>query len=185
MFRKEFLSLLLLAVTVTVVVVVLKMLNWLPTVVQEGAMKRYGSIEEIRSRLKIEEIYVPSYFPYNFTWPPVEMLAQSKPFHAIIMSFTRKEKGDVGLVITQAASKEFIYDKKIKMAQINEKMTYSIKGRKAHIEVGRCSGNESCSQLMLDEGGYRIRIIMKSRPFDMIKVAESMFSVRNAISPDR
>jgi hypothetical protein len=50
--------------------------------------------------------------------------------------------------------------------------------------VGRCSGNESCSQLMLDEGDYRIRIIMKSRPFDMIKVAESMFSVRNGISPD-
>ena len=53
--------------TIALLVAVLKVLNWLPTAVEEGLMRKYSSIEDVRSKLKIREILVPSYFPQSFS----------------------------------------------------------------------------------------------------------------------
>lgn len=156
------------------VIVVLKIANWLPMAIQKDTMRRYHSIEDVRSKLNIKDIFVPSYFPQNFAWPPAEILAQNKPFTAIIMEIKHALKGDVALIISQAESTTFRPDEKIKMLQLKERVSYPLKGRNVVLETGVCKNDEPCSRIAWDEGRYRIGITARLLPPDLVKIAESM-----------
>lgn len=171
---KKVVGFLYFAVTVVILVVVLKVTNWLPSALQEGAMREYGSIEEVRARLQVRDIIVPSYFPQSFKWPPSRILAQSRPFFAIIMEFRHQGTGEVALIIHQTSGADFTADKKITIGQIKERVTYPLKGRAALLEVGACKGDSPCSRISWNEGNYRVKLAMRSAPFDLIKIAESM-----------
>jgi hypothetical protein len=172
--HKRLYSVLIFFITITIVIVVLSVLNWVPTAIQKDSLRRYDSIAEIESTLQIKEIYVPSYFPQSLTWPPSEIIAQKKPFTAIIMAFEQVESGEVALVISQAAEKDYIAEKKIKLSHITEKVSYPLKGRTALLEVGTCQDGRPCSQISWDEGDYTIQVGMTAAPFEMVKIAESM-----------
>ena len=160
--------------TIAAVIIVLKTLNWLPLVLQQGTMRRYGSAEEVRAKLNIKDLYVPSYFPQSITWPPSEILAQTKPYPAVLMVFNQAGKRDVALVISQAASGAFSGNEFIKLIKITETVPYHFKDREALLEVGTCKNDEPCSRLSWTEGSYRLTAVMKSPPFELIRIAESM-----------
>ena len=105
--NKKFRSLCYLLMTVVILVLCLKFLNYLPMAVQTDTIRRYQSIEEVRSKLNIRDIYIPSYFPQGLVWPPSEILAQEKPFAAVIMEFNSAEKEDIVLIISQSASENY------------------------------------------------------------------------------
>jgi len=172
--QKRMFGLLYFAVTIAVVIGVLKVTNWLPTVFQEGIIRNYSSIEEVKSRLRLRDIYIPSYFPQKFKWPPSRILAQSKPFVAVAMEFRNIETGETALVISQAADRNFAPDKKIVIAQVKERVNYSLNGRPSVLEVGVCRNDVPCSRISWEEGGNWIRVEMKSAPFELIRIAESM-----------
>ncbi|MBI4690995.1 MAG: hypothetical protein HY754_12150 [Nitrospirae bacterium] len=173
--RKNFLNFIFFGITITILITTLKVLNWLPTVFHEGAMRKYDNIEEVRVKLRIKEVYIPSYFPQSIKWPPSDIFAQAKPFTAIVMEFKNAAKGDTTLIISQVtAGSNFIYDRKIKMLQTRERINYPLKGRNASLEVGVCVNDEPCSRISWDEGEYRINAVMKSTPIDLLKIAESM-----------
>ncbi len=172
--RKKVFGLLYFAATVAILVVVLKVTNWLPTVLQEGMMKKYGSVEEVKSQLKVRDIYVPSYFPQNIKWPPSRILAQSRPHFALIMEFSIGEASDVSLVISQVEGGGSPPEEKLKLAQIRERTTSPLEGRTALLEVGTCKNDLPCSRISWDEGKYRLTLTMKALPFELIKIADSM-----------
>jgi len=162
-------------ITIAILIVGLKIINWLPIALQGETMRRYNSIEEVKSRLNIKDIFIPTYFPQNLNWPPSEILAQTKPFTAIIMEFRSVDRRDTVMIIAQASSDTaFMTDKKIKILQIKERVSYPLKGRDAKLEVGLCKGNEPCSQISWIEGGYRMNVIMKSSPQELIRIVDSM-----------
>jgi len=172
--KKKLLGLLYFALTLAILVAALKVTNWLPTAFQEGLMKKYSTVDEVRTKLHLKDVYVPSYFPQSYGWPPSTILAQSKPFVAIVMEFRNVQTADVALVISQTAEKSFTPDKKILFVHIKEKVDYSLKGRPAVLEVGKCKDDVPCSRISWDEGAYRMTVEMKSAPFDLLKIADSM-----------
>jgi hypothetical protein len=174
--RKTWLNVLSFAVMIVLLITVLKVMNWVPMAVQKGLMKRYSSVEEVKTKLNIRDLHVPSYFPQKVAWPPSEILAQSRPFLAVVMEFHRAGKGDTVLVIVQSQSRDFSPGKKIKIIRTREKVRYPLKGREAVLEVGTCKNEEPCSTISWDEGKYRIQVTMKSPPFELIKIAESMIN---------
>jgi hypothetical protein len=101
-------------------------------------------------------------------------MAQTKPFAAVVMEFNNPGTSDAALIISQAADRRFTPDKKIVLAQIKETVPYSLKGREATLEVGICKTAETCSRISWDEGKFRVIVIVKSTPFDLIRIAESM-----------
>ena len=172
--QKKVFGFLYFAVTIVVLIGVLKVTNWLPTVFQEGIIRKYSSIEEVKSRLRLRDIHVPSYFPQKFKWPPSRILAQSKPFIAVAMEFRNMETGETALIISQAADKDFASDKKIVISQIKERVDYSLSGRPSVLEVGVCRNDVPCSRISWQEGSNWIRVEMKSPPLELIRIAESM-----------
>lgn len=162
-------------------IVALKLLNWLPLALDRDVMRRYESIDEVRESVNIEKVYVPLYFPQRLTWPPSEIVAQGKPYPAIVMEFNDVERGTTTLIISQTTSPNFKADDKIPFTTIKESADYTLKEREAHLEVGTCEGGGPCSRISWKEGGYRIVIVMRSEPFELIKIAESM--LRTPISP--
>ncbi len=159
---------------IAALVAILKIANWLPMAVQSDGMRRYSSIDEARMKLNIRDIYVPSYFPQNFTWPPSEILAQNRPFTAITMAFRKTGRQDIMLVISQAASAHFSREGRIAMTQIRETIPYNLKGRNALLEMGICKGGEPCSRISWTEGRYTIVLIAKYTTIELVKIAESM-----------
>ena len=172
--HKKVLSVFYFAVTIAILIAVLTVTNWLPTMLQEGMMKKYRSIEEVKSKLKVRDIYVPSYFPQSVKWPPSRILAQSRPHFALLMEFSLGETSDVSLVISQVAGNGPIPEEKLSLVQVKEKANYSLKGRTALLEVGACKNDLPCSRISWNEGEYRLTLVMKAPPFDLIKIADSM-----------
>ncbi len=156
------------------VFVSLKALNWLPLLLQKDTMRKYVSVEEVRMQLNIRDVRVPAYHPQDISWPPSEILAQAKPFPAVIMVYNRAGSGDVVLVISQAASEHPPLGSSLEIVQTKEKVPYRLKNRNALLEVGLCKKNEPCSRISWKEGNTGITVAMKSGPFELIKIAESM-----------
>lgn len=172
--NRNILSFIYFAVTVAMLIVILKVANWLPMAIQQDTMRRYHSMEDVRAMLNIKDILVPSYFPQNFAWPPAEILAQNRPFKAVIMEIEHSLKGDVALIISQAESRVFRPDEKIRVLQVKERVSYLLKGRNVVLETGVCKNDEPCSRLKWDEGRYMIGLTARLLPPELIKIAESM-----------
>lgn len=166
------------AAGLAVLVVALKALNWLPLAAQKDLLRRYGDIEEMRAELGIRRVLVPSYFPEELRWPPTVILAQGKPFPAVIMEFERsgegKAGGGVALVIAQAASDDFSPGGTLEITRIREKAAYPLGGRDAVLEVGSDAQGEPCSRISWREKEFRVTVVARSTPFELIKVARSM-----------
>lgn len=171
---KKFLSFFYFAISIMILIAILKVANYLPMALQKDTMREYKSIEEVKSKLNINDVYVPSYFPQGLVWPPSTVLAQEKPFVAIILEFKRAGKGDIALIISQSASAAFAPDEKIKILHINERVNYPFKGRNMTVEAGLCKAEEPCSKIAWDEGKYRINITAKSTSPALMQIAESM-----------
>lgn len=152
----------------------LKFMNWLPQVAQKEIMRKYGNVEEVKAALAIRDIYIPVYFPQNLTWPPSLVLAQGKPFPAVVMEFETAAGKEPALIISQSTSDGFLPDEKIRIVQVKERLFYQLKGRNALLDVGVCGRNEPCSAISWREGEFRLRVLAKTGPIDLIRIAESM-----------
>ena len=172
--RAKAYSFLYLVLTIAAVLIVLKTLNWLPTMIQKDMLRKFDSVDEVQSKLNIRGLQVPSYFPESIMWPPSEILAQAKPYPAVLMIFNDAKTRGVALVISEAASDSFSANTLIPFVQITRKVPFDLKNRKALLEVGMCKKDEPCSRLSWTENKYRIVLTMKSPPFELIRIAESM-----------
>ncbi len=165
------------AVGLAILVIALKSLNWIPLVAQKDLMRRYGDFEEMRTALGFRQVFVPSYFPEDFRWPPSGILAQGKPYPAVIMEFERSGGGktrEVGMMIYQAARDDFSPGGPLIISRIREQATYPLKGRSAILEVGAGVKGEPCSRISWREKDVRITVLARLTPFELMKVAESM-----------
>jgi len=165
------------AAGLAILVVALAALNWLPLVAQKDLMRRYGDFEEMRTALGIRQVFVPSYFPEDFRWPPTGILAQGKPYPAVIMEFERSGEGkarEVGMMIYQATEDGFSPGGPLVLSRIRERATYPLKGRSAILEVGSGVKGEPCSRISWREKDVRISVLARLTPFELMKVADSM-----------
>ena len=90
------------------------------------------------------------------------------------MEFKHIQNEDIALIISQAESKDFKADEKIKILQIKERISYPLNGRTISLEAGTCKKEESCSRITWNEDRYRITITAKMNPPELVKIAESM-----------
>lgn len=162
------------ALAIGVIVVLLAVMNWVPMAFQKDTLRRYRSIEEVRTALNIRDIYVPSYFPQHIVWPPSQILAQGKPFPAVVMEFKDAGSGEIVLVLSQSRGGPFPAGPAIALTDIKETVPFIMKGRSAVLVVGECAKNEPCSRITWKEGPYTVMALMKAAPFELTKITDSM-----------
>jgi hypothetical protein len=162
------------ALMIGLLIIALKIVNWLPLAMQKETVRRYDSIEEVQRALNMKDIYVPSYFPQQIIWPPSAILAQGKPFRAIVMEFTRADKRNVALIISQSEGTALNVENPIEIVAVTEKVRYTLKGRDAVLTVGSCKNDEPCSGITWIESTYTMTVLMKSAPFELTKIVDSM-----------
>jgi len=150
-------------------------LNWIPSAVQEGAFRKYASIEEVRAHLKINPVYTPVYYPRSVQWPPALIAAQTRPYSAVLTEFTKSDDPtETILVITQTAHSHLPLALKLRLTEVRETVQYPFKGRVAVLEVGVCGKEEQCSRMVWDEGEFRLALVMRSSPVELVRIAESI-----------
>jgi hypothetical protein len=162
------------ALAIGVLIVLLAIINWVPTAFQKDTFRRYRSIDEVRAALNIRDIYVPSYFPQHIVWPPSEILAQGRPFPAVVMEFKDAGSGKIVLVLSQSQGGPFPAGPAIVLATIKETVPFIMKGRSAVLVVGECAKNEPCSRITWKEGPYTVTALMKASPFELTRITDSM-----------
>lgn len=162
------------AIGIAILVGATMAVNWVPVVVQGDLLREYGSVDALSASLPALPVYAPSYFPQDLRWPPSRILAQGRPYPAVLMEFERRRSGGTALVISQSAGGEFRPDGKVRIVKLKEKTSYSLKGRSARLEVGACEDGATCSRIAWTEGTYRIDVTGRSVPLELIRVAESM-----------
>lgn len=172
--KRNLIGTLLFLFGVAFVVIFLSITNWLPQVLQEGSMKRYGTIEEMREKLKIRDLHVPAYIPQNLSWPPTEIMAQTRPYVAVVLEFRNERQGETVVVITQSVSADFPPSEEIRIRPVKERLSYKLREKDALLETGECQGTGICSRVEWREGPYHMRVSMRSTPAEVIRIAESM-----------
>lgn len=172
--KKKMFGVISFLITVVVLIGILKFVNWLPMIMDQSTVRKYPSIDAVSSSLGISDIYVPSYFPEQLGWPPAEILAQRKPFEAVVMEFKRSGGDETALVIIQAEKPEFARNAKLQLQDINENIPYDLGHITALLEAGACTDRSPCSRISWEVDGRHISLTMKSKPIELIKIAESM-----------
>lgn len=163
-------------VTVAVVVLLLKLFNWLPSVLQEEGIKKYSSVDDVRTTLKIPKIYMPAYFPEHIKWPPAEIFAQRRPFPLVMMHFTHRDSRSFALSFFQVDSRAgFEPTYKSDVLYVRKEIQVSINGRSGNLVMAVCSGHERCNRITWQEGIYRLTLIADDAPEQLIKMAESIY----------
>jgi hypothetical protein len=171
---KRLLGLLIFTIAVAALIGALKVLNWTPSLLQEGLPRTYVSIDEVKSKLHIRNIYIPSYYPQGLQWPPARITAQSKPYTMLLMEFTRQKDHNVSLAISQTLLPHPPPNNIIEIMRTNERVNFPFKGRDALLEVGLCNNNEQCCRITWKEPPYQIAVVMLAPPSEIVKIAESM-----------
>lgn len=162
--------------TILAVILVLKLLNWLPSALQDEGIKKYSSIDDVRTALKIPRVFMPAYFPEYIMWPPAEIFAQRRPFHLVMMHFTHLDSRSFALSISQADSRAgFEPQSKSDILYVRNESRVNIKGRTGTLVTAVCSGRQRCNRLFWDEGIYRITLIADDTPEQLIRMAESIY----------
>jgi len=162
--------------TVAVVLLMLKLLNWLPTVLESEGLKKYGSVDDVKAALKISRVYVPAYFPEYIQWPPAEIFAQRRPFPLIMMHFTHRDSRSFALSLFQVdARANFELPYKSDVLYVRKESQVNVKNRTGTLVLAVCSGRERCNRLSWEEGMYRITLIADDTPEQLMKMAESMY----------
>ena len=172
--NKTFSGSLAFALVIAIIVILLKIMNWVPLSLQQETIRRYGTVDEVRAALLTKDLSVPSYFPQQITWPPSLILAQGKPYFASVMEFTRADTGEIALIISQSEGETLRVEDPIEITVIKEKVRYAMRGREAMLTVGTCRNDEPCSGITWQEGRYTMTVLMKSTPFELTKIVESM-----------
>jgi len=163
-------------VTIMVVLLVLKLLNWLPSALQKEDIRKYGSVDDVRTALKIPRIYIPAYFPEYIKWPPAEIFAQRRPFPLVMMHFTHRDSMSFALSFFQVDSRAaFEPTYKSDVLYVRKESQVSIKGRSGNLVIAVCSGRERCNRITWEEGIYRNTLIADDTPEQLIRMAESIY----------
>ncbi|MCX7793344.1 MAG: hypothetical protein N2257_02900 [Thermodesulfovibrionales bacterium] len=139
-------------------------------------MRYYSSIEDLRK--DFNDIIIPTYIPEFLAWPPSKIIGQKKPYRAVALELMDK-KNNVALILVESERKEFRM-KGLSPVEVKEVIRHVINGREAILRVGKCrqdfliSEEHTCSELTWREGRYFINLTLKSGPFELLKIAESM-----------
>jgi hypothetical protein len=162
------------AVMIVILIGILQLVNWVPSAIQEGAYRRYRSVDEVRSHLKIDPIYQPVYYPRSVRWPPSLVAAQTRPYPAVIMEFLYRDREETVLTITQTAIPHAPLAEKLLLRSVRARTSFQLKGRPAMLESGLCRNDESCSRLTWDDGAFHLSLVMMESPVELVRMAESM-----------
>jgi hypothetical protein len=162
--------------TVLVILLLLKLLNWLPSALQDEGVKKYRSVEDAKAALKIPRIYMPAYFPEYIAWPPAEIFAQRRPYPMVMIHFSRRDSMGYALSFFQVDSNaSYEPEYKSDILYVRKKSPVNIKGRTGSLEIAVCSNRERCNRISWVEKGYRITLIADDTPEQLIRMAESMY----------
>lgn len=163
-------------VTIAAVLLVLKLLNWLPSVLEQEGLRKYDSVDDVSAVLKIPRVYIPAYFPEYIQWPPAEIFAQKKPFPLIMMHFTHRDSKSFALSLFQVDSRTgFDPPYKSDILYVRKESPINIKNRVGTLVIAVCSGRERCNRITWREGTYSITLIADDTPEQLLKMAESIY----------
>jgi hypothetical protein len=160
---------------VILAVLFLAAVNWLPSLRDEGFARQYNSIEEATRTLKLNNIVVPAYFPEGIRWPPSFILAQKKPYQAVVMEFKDAKTKETALIVIQSSllgSDEQL--QRIRLSNVKEETQYRLKGRLVLLQVGTCDNGTQCSKMTWQDSDLSYTVILMSPPFELIRKTESM-----------
>jgi len=175
--KKTLGGLLVFVIMIAVLLGLLQVLNWIPAAVQEGAFRKYASIEEVRAHLKINPVYTPIYYPPSVQWPPALIAAQARPYPAVLTEFMKSDdRNETILIITQTARSHPPLALRLSLTEVRETVQYPFKGRVAVLEVGVCRKEEQCSRMVWDEGEFQLSLVMRSSPVELVRIAESIIA---------
>ncbi len=167
-----------LAIMAALVVMLLALLNWLPSLIRDDFVRKYDSIEEAARSLRLDnKVLFPKYFPEGISWPPSLILAQNKPYKAIVIEFKETETMETVLIVIQSSLKDNnAHLQRITIKKVSEETEFNLKGKSALLQVGTCETPVTCSRMTWQDNGLYFTVLLMSPPFELIKVAESMIN---------
>jgi hypothetical protein len=174
MMNKTFTGILIAVLAIGFMFVIIRPPEWMPVSDETAALKHYASIDDVKSALHIRQIYSPSSVPPPLTLPPSEIIAQARPFLAIVMKFKRPEKNDIGLVLVQSRGGQFTVENAIDLTTIKAQGPFMMRGIQAVLTTGECGNHEPCGMVAWEEGKYSFTAVMRATPYELTKVVGSM-----------
>ncbi len=162
------------AIVLMATIGVLRFLDWVPLTLPSEHLRSYGSVQEVRGTLRPRRIYLPSYYPQRFQWPPVEIFAQTRP-HSFVLMHVADRDDEIAMAIVQVESGfPQTLEAKIEPTEIRRVEETIIKGRPASLSIALCADGSVCNKVSWREGGLDLTIIARESPAELIRIAGSV-----------
>jgi hypothetical protein len=158
------------------VVALLAIANWVPSLMNGDSVQRFETVEEAEIFLGYDDpVLVPKYFPEGISWPPSLIVAQKKPYRAVVTEYHVEGTTKTGLIIILSSIPGGdLRLQRITITEPQEKTRYSLKGKKVVLEVGTCGNEEACSRVSWLDEDIKMSVLLMSSPFEVLRIAESM-----------
>ncbi len=163
------------AVTIVIAVALLKLLNWVPSVIEEEGIRKFRTLDEAQAAMKTTKIAVPSYFPERIQWPPYEIFAQRKPFSLVMMHFSHADSRTLALALYQYDARgTFEPPFQESVVHVRKEMTVPVGTRSGFLTIAVCRGNRLCNSLSWEIDGITHLLVYDDDPEELVKMASSM-----------
>lgn len=160
--------------TVLFTILILKAINWLPSTFLKEDIRKFRTLDDVKTKLRVSKIYVPAYFPEHIQWPPSEIFAQKKPYLLIIMHFSHTDSRNLAMSLYQTDKKSG-FEQPLDILYQKDEREVKIKDRTGALLLAVCRGNVRCNRLSWEESNFKITIVSDDTPEQIIKMAESTF----------
>ena len=167
-------SLMLLTVALGVLIGALALLNALPTMVSDGPVRPYATLDEARRALGWQRPLLPAYFPSYIAWPPAEVLAGTEPVPTLVVQFRHREQGTIVLSLAQVRASHEAVPLAIEPVEAVETSRRSINGHDAVVARGRCADGGLCTSIDWQQGDFHMSMGLRDGIDELVRMAHSV-----------
>ena len=177
-FMKEFRQVVLApVVAVGLAALILYLLGIVPAYLpgSAGEVREYDSIEEAGSELGFDVI-VPVYFPSYLSWPPDEILGQSKPFPRVEMTFLASDRHTEILLIYQMVSDGRDFPEPLPWIKtLGQKIPVAINNSQGELMVGKRANGDTVNGVRWRVNGRHFLVVTTQPVQELLALARSMY----------
>ena len=154
----------------------LRVLNWIPHLIEERSLRRWPSLENAQRALDLPPVKLPTFFPDSLQFPASEVWAGTEPAPSILMHFGLTDRDRLGLAILWTTDDSAPLLPRIAPTRILQERTIDLEGRPAFLELAACADGRPCNRLRWSQSELSITLVGALPEKQLIRIGHSMLS---------
>lgn len=151
----------------------LRLLGYLPELLDSGTLRRFGSLQSARGGLGSSTL-LPSYFPEHLAWPATEVLGGRRPHVTLVLHFADRGTGELDLALSQGEPGAILLPTRLEPARVLATEELELRGTVALVETAVCADGRPCNRVRGSVDGRPFELVSRGPLDELVRVARTL-----------